>query len=281
MRRVCWMLPLSVLAMAAGTVWAQPSPPSSAPQQATPAAGAKQEVAPGNPLEAWWQKANRFAAGDLGGFSFLDLDQVQKDLKLTQEQKDKLKAINEEFRAKRRKQIESATGATPENRPVRLADVLAKARENRAEYRKKIDAVLLPEQRNRLLQIVLQLRSPLAALADEEVAKTLQLTPEQRKQIQAIEEAAGEKIRSALQDLRQRRSAGQAELEAKASELRDQAVQQAMGVLTPEQKGSLEKMKRDAAPVERPRWGPFRRANPPSTLPQSPPPADKPAPSGK
>jgi Spy/CpxP family protein refolding chaperone len=229
------------------------------------------------------QKAGRFASGEFGmnPLGFLDSDPVQKDLKLTPEQVAKLKAINEEFRANRRKQFEGMAGATPEQRRAKIAEFRASAKESRAEYQKKVDAVLLPEQRNRLREITLALRGPLAALADEQVAKTLNLTDEQKKQIQAIEEAAGEKVRSALQALRDRRSVAQGELETKASELHDQAVQQALGVLTPDQKTSLEKMKGENPPVERPRLRPFRRAKPPVSPAENPPPAEKPVPAEK
>jgi Spy/CpxP family protein refolding chaperone len=282
MRRAFWMLSLSVLAMATGVdaVRAQQVPPANAPPQAPPAADAKQQSPPGNPLEELRQRASRFASGefDANPWGFLDWGPVQKDLKLTPEQKEKLKAINEEFRASRRKQLEGPTGATAEDRPAKAAELRAKARQSRAEYKRKIDAVLLLEQRSRLGQMTLQLRGPLAALADEEVANALKLTDEQKKQIQAIEEATGEKVRSALQSLRERRSAAQGDLEAKASDLRDQAVQQALGVLTPEQKQSFEKMKGENFPVERPRLRPFRRAKPPASPPENPPPAEKPVP---
>jgi len=277
------MLSLSAIAIAAGVdaVWAQKPPPADATPQAAPAAGAKQQAPSDKPLEGLWQKASRFASGELGAnpLGFLDSGPVQEDLKLTPEQKDKLKAINDEFRAERRKQLEALSGAaSPEDRRAKIAELRAKAKQNREEYKKKIDAVLLPEQRSRLSQITLQLRGPLAALADEQVAKALNLTEEQKKQIEAIEEATGEKVRSTLQGLRERRSPAQGELESKASELRDQAVQQALGVLTPEQKDSLEKMKGKDVPVERPRLWPFRRAKPPASPPESRPSADKPAP---
>jgi Spy/CpxP family protein refolding chaperone len=276
------MLSLSALAMAAGVdaARAQQSSPADVPPHTAPAADAKHPAPPDNPLEGLWQSASRFASGELGAnpLGFLNWDQAQKDLKLTAEQKDKLKAINEEFRANRRKLMEGLAGATPEQRRAKIAEIRAKARQNREDYRKKIDAVLLPEQRSRLGQLTLSLGGPLSALVDEQVAKALNLTEEQKKQIRAIEEAAGEKVRSVLQEHREQRSAAQGDLEAKASELRDQAVQQALGVLTPEQKESFEKMKGKDVPVERPRLRPFRWAKPPASPPEKPPPAEKPAP---
>ena len=283
MRPVSWRLSLSALVLMAwaSALWAQksPAPSTDTPPAAAPATGDKHETPPGGPLEGWLQKAGRFASGEFGmnPLGFLDSDPVQKDLKLTPEQVAKLKAINEEFRTSRRAQLEGMAGAAPEQRRAKMAEFRAKAKENRAEYQKKVDAVLLPEQRNRLREITLSLRGPLAALADEQVAKTLNLTEEQKKQIQAIEEAAGEKVRSALQALRDRRTAAQGELETKAAELHDQAVQQALGVLTPEQKASLDKMKGENPPVERPRLRPFRRAKPPVSPTENPPPAEKPA----
>ncbi len=285
MRRAFWMWLLSALTLAAGrdAAWAQKSPPAEAPPQLAPAADAKQPTPPDNPLEDLWQRASRFASGEFGAnpLGFLDSDHVQKDLKLTAEQKEKLKAINEEFRADRKKQLEALAGATPQERRAKLAELRAKARQSREEYKKKIDAVLLPEQRSRLGQLSLYLRGPLAALVDEQVANALKLTEEQKKQIRAIEEATREKVRSAMQDHRQQHAAAQSDLEAKASELRDQAVEQALGVLTPEQKESFEKMKGKDVPVERPRLWPFRRAKPPASPPENPPPAEKPGAAGK
>jgi Spy/CpxP family protein refolding chaperone len=105
-------------------------------------------------------------------------EQIQKELKLTDEQKEKVKAL------------------------------AAEPRGNRQDMEKKIAEILKPEQVERLKQIRLQMGGA-AALANREVVKALGLSDDQVAKLKAIQDAA----RAKMQDVpREERRAKMAEM---------------------------------------------------------------------
>ncbi|MER3500565.1 MAG: hypothetical protein C4295_03645 [Candidatus Fervidibacterota bacterium] len=117
--------------------------------------------------------------------------QVQQELKLTEEQKQKLQGLTEQLREKFRGLGQELRGLSPEERPKRLAQV-------NAEVEKELAKVLKEEQLNRLKQIALQVEG-YAALSRPDIAKQVGLTEGQRKQVQEILQEAAEKRRSLFQ----------------------------------------------------------------------------------
>jgi Spy/CpxP family protein refolding chaperone len=194
-------------------------------------------------------------AGPLG---ILSIDQVQQELRLTAEQREKLKTLGQQIRDEVRKQVEELPGLSPEVRQARLAEIIAKSRLTADSVRKQVLDSLQPEQQARLREVTIQLRGPIA-LADEEIARALNLTEQQRAEIKAIRESALEGVRSLTAPLREKHEAPTPELEAKAADLQRQAVEQSLGVLTPEQKESLEKMQGEKVQWERTRPRPWLR----------------------
>ncbi len=95
-----------------------------------------------------------------GGFALLQIEAVQKDLKLTEEQKSEISALAEELRDLPREER------------------LAKA----AETRQKVEDLLQPEQKERLAEIGLQMAGG-RALTRPEIAKKLGLSDDQRDKL--------------------------------------------------------------------------------------------------
>jgi Spy/CpxP family protein refolding chaperone len=141
-------------------------------------------------------------------------------------------------------------------RLARWAELLRIRADAREEYRKKVGEILLPEQRDRLHQIELQLHGPhiLAdaetVLPDTEIVVDLGLTEEQRDRLQAIRRDSLKQMQRLWPSLRgirdrreQERHRTDAEIEAEVERLRQEAIDQALGILTPEQRDQFNKMK--------------------------------------
>jgi len=151
-----------------------------------------------------------------------------------------------------RRQLEKALEEKPRRSPS--SDSLPNLSRRRARrraraaamegFRRRVDEILSADQQRRLGQLRLQLQLP-AALSETHVAVDLAVTPAQREQLEAI----AARLRQGLRRLRSRPSGTAAEQGASRSEeqieqevqrLRHEAIEQALGVLTPEQKQRLD-----------------------------------------
>jgi hypothetical protein len=105
---------------------------------------------------------------------------VQKDLKLTATQTQKLQQIEETMRAKRREMFEGAGEERPDPQTVMAAMTTLRRQQDAA-----IAKVLDKSQKTRLSEIELQ-RDGIVAVARKEIATKLKITAVQSKKIQAI-----------------------------------------------------------------------------------------------
>lgn len=158
-------------------------------------------------------------------FFLLTQKSVQKELKLTDEQIEKITALQEKHRDDRSK----AKGLKGEELRKNIAERVKAENE-------LIDNVLKPEQFKRFRQISLQwhLRALPFTLTREEIAKALQITDEQKKK---IEEIQAEATKGFL-------GAGRLNEEGfkKIETVRKETNAKTMGVLTAEQKTILKEM---------------------------------------
>ena len=129
--------------------------------------------------------------GRLGGpmlmLGLLRNQQVQQELKLTDQQKQQLEQLGEQWREKMR----GLRDLPPEERRQ-------KGEGMRAEVEKQLATILNEQQMKRLKQIALQVEG-YAALERPEIADQVGLTKEQRQKIRDILRQAGEKRREAFQ----------------------------------------------------------------------------------
>lgn len=143
----------------------------------------------------------------------LKLPRVESDLQLLPEQKEELQAklqkLREEFRAKRDEIAKEITPELSEREREKLNEELADLeRELREEIKEAIDEVLLPFQKQRLEQIVAQSKlnnNGSGALVSEEFAKLLQLTDEQKKELEKKQQEMQKKLQEEIRDLRRKR----------------------------------------------------------------------------
>jgi Spy/CpxP family protein refolding chaperone len=158
-------------------------------------------------------------------------DEVQQELQLVDEQKDKLKGITDEMRTKVRAQMgdifRDMQNLSDDERAAKFGEIRTKMEALSAESEKQLEKVLLPHQMERLKQIDLQTKVQTrgaSALTSGDVAKALNLTDEQREKLE------------------KRAAEVQEELQAKIKQLQADARKKMLDVLTPDQQAQLEKM---------------------------------------
>ena len=193
----------------------------------------------------------------------LRLEQIQKELGLSEEQRTKIKELmqsaREEMQEKReslREKARELRDAKPEERKTRREAMRKTMEEHAAVIRGKIEAVLDSSQLERLLQIVLQLAGP-AALTREDVAQKLDLSDEQQQKIKDLQKGLREKMKEVFGSMKdldpQQRQEKRGEVAEKLKALRAEALGELMGVLTPEQKQKLEELKGESFELSPPK----------------------------
>jgi periplasmic protein CpxP/Spy len=167
--------------------------------------------------------------------SLLRFKEVQDALKLTDDQKSRIETINDEMQAERRKARQAGGG-------VEGVQQLA------AEESTKVSAVLDADQQKRLMGILVQMNGAAAAL-DPAVAKELNLTNDQMKQLQELHQKNRETMREARQEARGQ-SGDRAAMREKMQTLRSEAHQKMMAVLTTDQQAQLESLKGEKVEID-------------------------------
>jgi Spy/CpxP family protein refolding chaperone len=178
-----------------------------------------------------------------GSMMLLGAEPVQKELKLTDDQKDKIDQLRQEMRD----QIGRGGGGggfgnfrdmSDEERQKMFEDMRKRMEERNAESEKKVAEILDAGQSKRLKEIGLWQRGG-GALADETVAKELNLSDDQNEQVKTIQEAIGERMQENFQNAQ-----GDFEkLREENAKVMKDAEEEYLAVLTEEQKAKFEAMK--------------------------------------
>ena len=195
-------------------------------------------------------------------------EKVQKDLDLVDDQKTKLKEVQDKADKSRQKMqgafnFGALRDLSDDERQAKMQEMRKKMESQvkelaalAEESKKEIENILLPQQIDRLKEIALQAQG-VRALQDKDVQNQLGLTPDQLDKLKKINENAMEKMQSSRPDFRAMMNLNDDERQAKMDEMRakmeetrkkgqevlKQAENDAMGVLTAEQKDKFEKMK--------------------------------------
>lgn len=193
--------------------------------------------------------AGGFGAGGFGGaggkIGLIQSEQVQQELKLTDEQKSKVGEVAARVREAGPQRGQGGGQVDREQLRERMQAMSRVV----AEEEKKLDEILNDEQKNRLEQISLQVTG-VRAIARDEVASKLGLSDEQKEQVQA-----------ALRAQRGQFGGGQGQQRPDAGavrERRQQLEEQVLAVLNDEQKQKWEELKGEAFELQR-RGGQGRR----------------------
>jgi Spy/CpxP family protein refolding chaperone len=169
-----------------------------------------------------------FGGGTLG---LMQIQEVQREIELSEDQQAELRSLGETVRDEIGQEMQGMfqgmRDLSDEERQARFAEIGARMQEINRGVEKRMQKVLLPHQYDRVKQIELQSRLQLggaAALTEGELAETLGLTEDQREQIREKSEEV------------------QRDLNDKINQLRVEARNQLLEVLTPEQRAKLESM---------------------------------------
>src|SRR5262245_33781527 len=164
--------------------------------------------------------------GSVTAAQLLVVDAVQKDLKLTEEQKSKAKEINESVTTGRKKlfaEISKESG----DRAAKVAELNKKAADD-------IEKLLDETQRKRLQEIVLQANGA-AELSKKEIREALKITKEQDAKLKEVRKENTKARQESLANFDGDRMAKMVELQKAADE-------KLLAVLTPEQRKQFEAM---------------------------------------
>lgn len=191
---------------------------------------------------------------------------VQRELKLTNEQRKKARALEAKHQRELRRlmpQNPMAAFNDPAGAMKTLREAPAELQKLGKEIDEAIDRMLTPEQSRRLREISLQLRGG-HALNDPDIAEALKLTKDQKSKLQEIQEKAmkemqdvglqamGDAVRGGLNPAGFQ--ANSQRVAKKMRQLWDDLGDQQLGVLTSEQKDEWQKLTgkpfKDARPKE-------------------------------
>jgi Spy/CpxP family protein refolding chaperone len=177
-----------------------------------------------------------------GGPFFLMAENVQKDMKLSDEQVGKVQDTLRQIREKHADELQGLRDLDPQERPQKAASV---TREMNDEVKK--DLHLSAEQSKRFDQISLQTRG-LMAFADPRVQETLNLTAEQKSQIREIAQSSAGAGRGAFN-----KDASQEERQEamrKAREARQENLKKVHALLTDDQKKEWKELTGEPIEIE-------------------------------
>jgi len=181
------------------------------------------------------------------GFFFLMAENVQKDMKLSSSQVDKIQETLRDVREKHQDDYAGLRDASPEERQAKMAAI---RKTSAAEVKKGLD--LSADQSKRFDQISLQ-QSGLQAFTDPDVAAKLGLTADQKTKLREIATSGrgagggrGAFNKDASDEER-------AEARKKMAETRRENLDKAMAVLTDSQKSTWKELTGDPIEVQFPR----------------------------
>jgi Spy/CpxP family protein refolding chaperone len=180
-------------------------------------------------------QGGRGFGGGMGGVTNLIANPgVQKELKLTTEQTEKVTALSTELREKMGDIRSKLEGLEGQEAMTKRAELMKPINE---EATKKIKGFLKDEQFTRLTQIELQQRGA-QALADKEIAKKLSITDEQATKVKSILDDE----RSEMQELRQSAGNDFASVMPKIQALRKESNTKVMALMSADQKKTWKEM---------------------------------------
>ncbi|MFH1921935.1 MAG: hypothetical protein ABIP48_18875 [Planctomycetota bacterium] len=181
----------------------------------------------------------------------LRLEQVQKEMKLSEEQTAKVRKVVETLGAQMRDQYTALREI--EDRDQRRAKTSEMRDEFDGKVREQLRDVLEREQMMRLYQIRMQVRAVVDSLASRYVAGRLELTEEQKEKLAEINKDLQTRQSELYGTMRDATDEQRSEAFQKLREIRNDAGEKALGVLTAEQKESFEKMKGEKVELQMPR----------------------------
>lgn len=168
--------------------------------------------------------------GNVSAVQLMVLEDVQKNLKLTEEHKEKTVAIHDKLIAERRKMFAEVSRESGERGP--------KLTEMNKRTTTKLESILDAAQRQRLKEILLQVNGA-AELLKDKIAAAIGITDDQKERLADIQRSYAKTRR----DSRKKLGGSSALIRtAKMAELHREAEKKLLEVLTAEQREQFEAM---------------------------------------
>jgi Spy/CpxP family protein refolding chaperone len=179
--------------------------------------------------------------GGFGGITFLIQNpDVQKELKLSEDQTGKIKEITDALRPQRGGGGQNFRDMTEEQRTAFFAEMQKK----NEEATKKITDLLTADQNARVKQLQIWQQGTRALTDNEAVAKELSLTDDQKSALKTINEESGKKMRELFTSVgRDATEEQRAKLGEEMATMRKETEAECMAVLTDDQKAKFTTLK--------------------------------------
>jgi Spy/CpxP family protein refolding chaperone len=152
-----------------------------------------------------------FFGGQSNGLDLLGDENVRRELDLVDDQVTKLREVGDRMRDEMRTAFEGfdfqgLRDLSEEEREAKFAPIREKMEKVNADVQKEIDQVLLPQQRQRLKEIVVQSQirrqGTSGALSGGALATELNITEEQKEKLRAKQAEVEEELRKETEQLR-------------------------------------------------------------------------------
>jgi len=189
----------------------------------------------------------------------LGMPEVQKELELMDDQIAKLKAVDDDYRQKRQKEMAGLRELPRDQVRAKFTEMQEKQKAWREEALKKVQEILLPPQYDRLHEISLQVRG-VSALADPKVQEEIGLSEEQKNKLKEIRDKVETQVRAMFEGMRgqppEQIRARMTESREKMRTLRKDIEDQTLQVLTAAQRDKFEQLKGKKIDIQMPQFGP-------------------------
>ncbi|MBM81183.1 MAG: hypothetical protein CMJ78_11400 [Planctomycetaceae bacterium] len=201
--------------------------------------------------------------GGIGKLTLLQAEPIQKELKLGKEQLEIISESLTEYREKQRGLVDFSKfrELSQEEREKLLADWREKRTKLASETEDVVLLLLDDKQATRLTEITVQLNG-IQALLMASVAKELKIGDEQKKKIEGVFKAQGEKMRKAFEEMRNANRGNDGnqgnrqrfdfdKVRKMMEESRKETETKTLALLSDDQKNQFEKMKGKKFEVDR------------------------------
>jgi hypothetical protein len=214
----------------------------------------KEQAGPPPPSMVGLPGSSRYGTDPL---HLLQTAKVKQELKITDEQSTKLAKVAEKYDREAASklgnvQLDSLSGQQKVGKAQEVREAGDKLIES---SRQEVSKILNADQLNRLKQILLQVNGA-EALQDKEVAKQVGVTPEESAKIQKLQAQTNAMLRSSLSGMPSNGGPAQNQMMLGANirtadKINNQAQEQYLGALTPDQKQKLDKLRGAPFTLER------------------------------
>jgi Spy/CpxP family protein refolding chaperone len=169
--------------------------------------------------------------------SVLRIDEVLKEVEITEDQKAEVEKILTEARGERT-DFSGLRDLSDEEREKKFAELREAAQKRSAEAKAKLEKALLPQQIKRLKELAVQSQG-VRALTSADVQAELKLSDMQKEQIAAAVQKERDQSRELFEGARENREGVREKFDA----LRKETDESVLGALTAEQKTQFEALK--------------------------------------